>query len=281
VITFRIADHAQPCAVKPYNPYVTPIYDSAGFNWIAESRSPTPRADEINAVTGVELTCVIPLKFERYAKILHRLDGYYENIDRALCADEIAILNLSDCAAVRNLVIEKRRSSSTSRIFWRDAATALGVPYAPELNHSWFSTRLKPHPECWPRFISGPANGTLEAEECRELVALLTAVTGEQECYFRLPEIPFIATEQNLLFTGRLHQVEDFFVNGTFQFTPEYWWPTDRTWCVCTDYDLEFTIVGGQSILIDSLLRSEVLECIEIRRDTRVDYLTPIPQHHL
>jgi hypothetical protein len=258
---------------------VKPIYDPSAFDWVIESRSPFPA--EINTVTGVELSRVIPLKFERYAKILHWLDGHYENIDRPLCADGIAVLNLPDCAVVRNLVIEKRRSSSTSRILWRDAANALGLPFAPGLNHSWFSTRLKPHPECWPRFIYGPGEGALEGAECNELASLLTVVTGKQECWFRLAEMPFIATEQNLLFTGTLDEVESFFVNGTFQFTPEYWWPSDRTWCVCSDYDLPFTIVGGQSVLIDSLLRSEVLECIEIATDTRVDYLTPIPESNL
>jgi hypothetical protein len=257
-----------------------PVHDSAAFDWILEGRSPAPHSAEVNAESGVKLSCVIPLRFERYAKILHRLDGHYENIDHPLCADEIAILGIPDCAVVRNLVVGKWETSSSSRIFWRDAADALGVPYAPEIKHSWFSARLKPHPECWPRFIYGPGEGALEAAECRELVSLLSAVTGNQECYFRLAEIPFIATDQNLLFSGPLGDVESFFVNGAFQYTPEYWWPFNRTWCVSTDYDLEFTIVGGQSILIDSLLRNEVLECIEIAPDIRVDYLTSIPRNH-
>jgi hypothetical protein len=46
---------------------------------------------------------------------------------------------------------------------------------------------------------------------------------------FRLAEIPYIATEQNLLFTGQLDEVEKFFVQGPLQFTPEYWWPRDRS----------------------------------------------------
>jgi hypothetical protein len=260
---------------------VKPVNDSAAFGWIIEGRSPTPHSGEVNAGNGVKLACVMPLKFERYAKILHRLEGHYENIDRPLSTNEIAILGLPDCAVVRDLVIEKRNSLSSSRIFWKDAADALGVPYVPEIKHSWFSARLEPYSDCWPRFIYGPGEGALEAVECRELVRLLTAVTGNQECYFRLAEMPFIATEQNLLFSGTLDNVESFFVDGTFQFTPEYWWPADRSWCVCSDYDLEFTIVGGPTTLIDSLLHSEVLECIQIAPETRVDYLTPIPPHHL
>ncbi|WP_162601296.1 hypothetical protein [Occallatibacter savannae] len=225
----------------------------------------------------MELSCVLPLQFERYAKILHRLDGHYENIDNPLSSEEIAILGLPDCSIVRELVIQKRRSSATSRIFWKEAANALGIPYAPQIKHRWFSIRLKPHTECWPRYIYGPAGGALEADECRELVSVLTMATGKQECYFRLAEMPFIATDQNLLFTGTLNEVEDFFVNGQFQFTPEYWWSHDHSWCVCTDYDLEFTLVGGTSALIEPLLENNVLECIEVPSNIRVDYLTPIP----
>ena len=228
-------------------------------------------------MSGVSLSCIMPLRFERYAKILHRLDGHYENIDRPLTPEEVRILGIPDCTAVRELVMEQRRVSPGSRIFWSYAAEALGVPYAPEIKHSWFSKRLEPHPECWPRFISGPAEGTLDQDECLELVSLLNAVTGEQLCRFRLAAIPFIATDQNLLFSGRLDEVMGFFLGGRFQFTPEYWWPVDRSWCVCTDYDLEFTIVGGPSALIDALLRSEILECIEVSADLRVDYLTPMP----
>jgi hypothetical protein len=190
----------------------------------------------------------------------------------------MTILNLRDCAVVRELVIQKRHSSPRSRIFWRDAATAFGLPYVPELKHSWFSSRLEPHQDCWPRFIYGPADGTLQEDECRELVSVLAAANGKQKCHFRLAKMPFIATDQNLLFKGSLDEVENFFLNGTFQFTPQYWWPSDRSWCVCTDYDLEFTIVGGPSTLIDTVLRSKVLECIEVFPDTRVDFLTPIPQ---
>jgi len=256
---------------------VIPVSDPAEFEWITKNLSLTPHSSEVNDTTGVELSCVMPLQFERYTKILHRLDGHYENIDHPLSAEETAILQIPDCNVVRELVIQKRRSSPTSRVFWKDAAYALGIPYVPEINHMWFSNQLRPYPDCWPRFIYGPAEGTLASDECHELVSALTAVNGGQECFFRLAEIPYVGKEQNLLFTGKLDEVEEFFVHGSFQFSPEYWWPRDHSWCVCTDYDLDFTIVGGCSILIDELLRSQVLECIEISPNIRVDSLVPIP----
>ncbi len=254
-----------------------PTSETAAFEWIVRQRTPTPHCGEVNAASGVNLSCVLPLTFEKYAKILHRLDGHYENIDHPLSAEEIDVLGIPDCSVIRELVMRKRNSSSSSRIFWREAAQALGVPYAPEINHTWFSTRLEPNPQCWPRFIWGPGEGSLDSCECHELVSKLATVTGEQGCYFKLAEIPYVGTEQDLLFTGSLGEMEDFFINSSFQFTPEYWWPRDHSWCVCTDYDLDFTVVGGSSILIDGLLQSDVLECIEVPPSIRVDSLVAIP----
>jgi hypothetical protein len=251
---------------------VEEIENSSVFNWIANGRQARSTFDPSK---GVPLSCVVPTVFPKYLKILHRLHGRRDSIDRPLSAEELGILKIPDCVAVRNLV--EHHSRSSSRIYWRDAARVLGIPYAAELTHSWFSTSLRPNPDCWPRFIYGPADGSLDVEECRELVSLLAALTNAQECYFRLPEIPFIATKQNLLFRGPIDEVEPFFARGRFQFTPEYWWPPDHQWCVCSDYDLTFTIVAGPAALVDALLHSRVLECIEVDADIRVDDMAPIP----
>ncbi len=190
-----------------------PVPDSADFDWIGKSRQPIP--DKVDSKNGVGLSSVLPLQFERYAKILHRLDGHYENIDQPLPAEEMEILQMPDCGEVRDLAIEKRRSSPKSRIFWKDAARALGVPFAPEINHGWFARRLDPYPDCWPRFIRGPAEGNLDPDECGELVRVLRSVTEDQECFFRLAEMPFIATDQNLIFAGALDEVEGPLVKGS------------------------------------------------------------------
>jgi len=256
---------------------VEPVQDSVVCEWITTTL--TPPSHGVSAASyRLHVSGLVPAVFEKYAKVLHRLDGHYENIDLHLSADEVAILKLPDCSVVRDLVWRKRDSPLAPRILWKDAAKALQVPYAPEINHSWFSSRLHPYPDCWPRFIYGPADGTLDADECSELVSLLAQATVAPSCFFRLAEIPFVATEQELLFTGSLDEVTPFFIGGGFQFTPEYWWPSDRCWCVCSNYDLDFTLVGGPANLIDRLLRSDVLECIEVAPETRADSLVCIPE---
>ena len=251
------------------------LHDADIFDWITRGRTPTPHSTDLNAERGVGLSCVLPLEFDRYGKILHRIDARYEHIDNPLSPEEINVLGIPDCDPLKKFVLEKRRFTNSTRVFWREAAELLGVPYAPTINHSWFSRILRPHPECWPRFLWGPAEGSLDEKECSELASILSTFSNQQDCYFRLAEIPFVGTDQPLLFGGSLLEVADYF--GHFQFTPEYWWPADRRWCVCTDYDLDFTFVGGSAELVDLLLKSEVLECIEVNPDIRVDYLTPIP----
>jgi hypothetical protein len=262
---------------------VRPLHNSDAFDWIEHGRTPFP--SQVNENDGVEVTRLMPASFERYAKILHRLDVRYDDIHSCLTPEELVILQIPTCTSVRDFVLRKRAGPEDSRIRWKEAAEALGVPYAPGLTHAWFSRRLKPDPQCWPRFIFGPSDGTLDSEECRALASVLSESTPQHDCYFRLAEVPFLGTDQELMFSGRLGEVEDYFANGSgvsvyghpFQFTPEYWWPVDRSWCVCSDYDLTFTVVGGSSVVIERLLHHPVLECLEVTPGTRVDDLTPIP----
>jgi hypothetical protein len=219
----------------------------------------------------------MPPSFERYAKLLHRLDAHYEDIDHPLTEREQVILSIPRCTVIREFVETKRTTSSGTRLRWRELSELLNVPFEPEINHNWFAERLQPSPQCWPRFIYGPSEGTLDMAGCAEVANILTPFAPSQECFFRFAEMPFIATDAPLLFQGRLDEVQQFLTNGRYQFTPEYWWPTDQSWCLCSEYDLAFTVVAGPSQLIDALLRNDVLEVLEVTHGTRLDSLVPTP----
>jgi hypothetical protein len=248
---------------------VKEIEEASDFEWIRAGRQPLSSA---YSTSGVPLSCVIPLKFERYAKILHRLSASEDTIEPSLTSEERAILRISDCISIKRLVASRPKGS---RILWKEAAQVLEVPYSQQITHGWFSQSLAPNPQCWPRFIAGPADGALEVEESRALALILETVTCARACHFRLPEIPFIGTGKSLLYKGSLDEVPEFFAN--YQYGPEYWWPKNHQWCVCSDYDLTFTIVGGSAPLISALLESEELECIEVSPMIRVDDLAPMP----
>ena len=54
--------------------------------------------------------------------------------------------------------------------------------------------------------------------------------------------------------------------------SPEFWWPEDRAWCINTDYDLEFTIIGGPTNLLADLSAHSELELLPVTARSRVDY---------
>jgi|GEM_PF-1733744 hypothetical protein len=252
-----------------------PCSENAVFEWIQHGRVAfQPRSE--GQQWQARVCNLIPPTFKRYAKVLHRLDAHYENIDQPLSQPELAILHIPDCAPVRDFVETKRKTSPTTRVLWKEAAESLNVPFRPEINHQWFVERLRPHPECWPRFIYGPAEGGLEDEECSELVRVLAPFTPSGECFVRFSEIPLLGTDAPLLFDGHLDEIKQ--LAEPYHFTPEYWWPANQSWCLCSDYDLDFTIIGGDAQLVEALLRNEVLESIEVTSNTRIDSFVTMPE---
>ncbi len=253
---------------------VTTFPQDSVFEWIRSGRDkPDAIGRASQAWRGNFVSLLIPNRFEAYAKILHRIDARYEDPTSPLSPSEIAILKVPPCTRLREFVEHTRENSQGSRIRWARIAQILDVPIKPEICHEWFRTKLEPG--CWPRFLWGPADGTLASEEITELVSILMPLTdNDQECFFRFPEIPFVLTDKPLLFQGRLSELATSL--EPYRFTFEYWWPPDCQWCVCSDYDLMFTLVGGSKDLISRLLASEVLETLEVTPQTRIDSFAPI-----
>lgn len=217
---------------------------------------------------------LMPDVFEAYAKIFHKLDAHYESIDNPLSDEEIAILKIPACTSIRALVEKMRKRNEGARVSWREAADFFSLPFAPGLSYSWISRQLAP--TCWPRFIYGPADGTLETEEYTAIASILLDEGYPQECFYRLAEIPFIATDQPLLFQGELTEANSIPIPSNWN-APEYWWSPTKEWCLCSDYDLTFTIVGGPRSLIGRILNNPLLEAIEVQSDLRVDDFAPMP----
>lgn len=249
---------------------------NAVFDWIEQGRIKLPPR-----FVGQPWSCrvhhLVPPQIERYAKILHSLEAHFENIDNPPTEKEIKILGIPDCKLIKAFVENRRTTSAGNRFRWEEIAGWLNVPFRPEISHEWFVERLNPNPQCWPRFIYGPAEGSLDAIERDELASVLMPFTDGSECFFRFAEIPFVGTDGPLLFQGSLASLGEFLSHGHYQYSPEYWWPADRAWCICSDYDLGFTIVGGCGPLIDTLLRNKVLEVVEASAETRVDSLILLP----
>ncbi len=45
-----------------------------------------------------------------------------------------------------------------------------------------------------------------------------------------------------------------------FPDNPDYWWPDDRAWCMCTDTDLEWAYLAGSAAGVEEVLRSPIVD---------------------
>jgi hypothetical protein len=239
------------------------------FEWIRSGRDDQPFGRDDPRWVGNFVSHLLPKTFATYAKVFHQIDVYYDNIDNPLSPKELEILRIPPCVELKSLIEKLRANCRGTRLRWKEIAEFLQVPFQPELNHEWYRAKLEAG--CWPRFLKGPDEGTLNHEECSALVSVLLPFTGNQRCFFRFAEMPFVGTDKPLMFQGSLEEVKTFPGDEAYRFTPEYWWPADQSWCVCSDYDLMFTFVGGSKDLISRLSENEVLECIEVTLSTRID----------
>ena len=213
------------------------------FEWIRSGREQFPYHKD-SGWKGINVSGLLPQYFEAYAKILHSIGANYENVDNPLTDRENAILKTPTCRELKSFVEALRSERRGPRIRWVELARLFGVPFQSEICHEWFRIMTR-EPGCWPRFLFGPGEGILSTEELSEVTPILAEVTGKQDCFFRFSEIAFIATGKPILFCGALGELTKFLADGKYQLTPEYWWPANHSWCVCSDYDLDFTFVGG------------------------------------
>jgi len=249
------------------------------FDWIRDGCAKPVLKRDYHPWPGNTLSVLLPPGFEAYVKILHSISANYRRIDDPdpFTEKEIAILEIPACTELRSFVQTKREEGRGPRIRWKELANFLGVPFEAQICHAWFRKSMN-EPSCWPRFLFGPDEGNLDHDELSELVSILQSFTGEQECFLRFAEIPFIATNKPLLFAGALGHVVDFGKEINYQFSPEYIWPSDKSWCACSDYDLGFTFVGGPQALISAILASKELEGFQVTYQTRIDYEAPMPE---
>jgi hypothetical protein len=245
------------------------------FEWISRGRIPLPPRTPTGDWPGCTIQNLLPDVFECYAQIFHRLEANYQNTDNPLSDEELKILQIPDSPLLHELIMRLRTDDDHVRVRWREVAATLGVPFAEGLSDERFRKRLPLG--CWPRYIFGPGEGYLEDEEYEELSAILPLGASSLDCYFRLPKIPFVATNQPLLFRGTVNEVRRIPAISNWN-APEYWWPEDHQWRVCSDYDFSSTFVGGSRQLITQILDSPIIEAIEVLPNIRVDYYAQEPE---
>jgi hypothetical protein len=150
------------------------------------------------------------------------------------------------------------------RVYWRELAERWGRIYHPGIT----DRGLVPSFTSWPRYLVGPEEGNLEVGQRRILAKALAPLTGDQDCFFWWMSI----FREEPMFSGSVVELPDAETVQEDHLSPNYVWPHDRRWCICTDYDLCFTLIGGTHQIVSALLAAAELELLEVELTTRVDY---------
>ncbi len=237
------------------------LTDLTHYTWINEETS------LITPGNSITVAHCIPHRFAAYCKILHPIYA-----DPSVQDKTETWADLLDEAARHGttITVELGSPSTEHRIRWRDLLPQLGRDFHPNVTAYTLSRAFKE--QGWPRYLIGPHEGTLDELSCTRFVELLRPFTGHQDCFFHYVIYATSTRESDLLYRGKLHEaIQTLTWDEPVTGSPTYWWPEDKQWCLCTDYDLTFTLVGGSEALIHALLADEFLESVPVSTTSPVD----------
>ncbi|MEU3505707.1 hypothetical protein ABZ726_35140 [Streptomyces hundungensis] len=121
----------------------------------------------------------------------------------------------------------------------------------------------------WPLSMVPPTEGSLDRETWNRLIALLAQFSPagpDTRClaYYN-PLMLGAADFDNLhVRAGRIGDAGILYDQSEADFSPSNLWADDRSWILCTDYDLWATKVAGPPALIHALLNDSEIEAVRL-----------------
>ncbi|MFJ3927494.1 hypothetical protein [Streptomyces sp. NPDC090022] len=157
------------------------------------------------------------------------------------------------------------------RLRWAELARRTGDPAVPDgLMPSYRCFPSARKEGSWPLGMMPPTEGSLDRETWNRLIAVLTRCSTagpDTRClaYYNPLMLPDIDFDNLHVRAGRLGDAA--FLYDQFQaadYSPSNLWAEDRSWVLCTDYDLWATKVAGPPALIDALLNDSEIEAVRL-----------------
>ena len=224
------------------------------LNWIKEG---TDRIDFSADWKGNLVSHCIPKRYSAYCKIMHPMRRDRKIIDERLLWSETG-------------ESVPHEFDMGEKITYKALAQKYHLNYTKEISTHTF---LRHFGGSLPRYLIAPDEGEMECSLVKEMMDILKPFTEENKVYFCYSLLKVIQWKQDdLVYCGNLEDVLTLCTKEELNGSPTYWWPEDKSWCVCTDYDLDFTLVGGSEELIHRFLSNRELESIEVESHTRIDY---------
>ncbi|MCX5199249.1 hypothetical protein OOK31_36120 [Streptomyces sp. NBC_00249] len=156
------------------------------------------------------------------------------------------------------------------RLRWAELSQRIGDPLVPEGKFPCYTAfpSLR-QPVGWPVGICAPSEGYVDRADWNRLVDLLTEHSPQG------PDTPCLAYWTPLVLgaedfdnlsvrSGRLGDAKALYDHPEPEWSPSNLWARDRSWVLCTDYDLWATKVAGPAPLIEALLADKDVEAVRL-----------------
>ncbi|WP_240509147.1 hypothetical protein [Streptomyces agglomeratus] len=156
------------------------------------------------------------------------------------------------------------------RLLWTELARRTGDLIVPDgLMPSYRCFPSAKNEGSWPLGAVPPTEGSLDRETWNQLIAILTQYSPagpDTRCLAYYNPLTLGAADFDNLHVraGRLGDAEILYDQSEADFSPSDLWADDRSWVLCTDYDLWGTKIAGSPALVNALLNDSEIEAIRL-----------------
>jgi hypothetical protein len=205
--------------------------------------------------TGCQVSNIVPKRYNHYCKIIHPIHRNKTVLDETLL--------YGDLNPLERIPIELGE-----RIRLKDLAKKYNLHYIKEISSQSIIRLFGSNP----RYLIGGAEGEIDDETVKEIISVLQPFTQTGNCYFHYEMMKAPKYYKEQLYYGKLENVINLSRDDNVQGSPSCWWEENKNWCLCTGYNMDFSIFGGSKEMIDALFANDFLECIEVDSHTRIDF---------
>ncbi|MCF2530720.1 hypothetical protein [Yinghuangia soli] len=205
-------------------------------------------------------------------------DATYDDLHRARVAEGLVPtrmigdmdLNTIGTATGGGLGRAEHPGPGWRRLRWAELAGRVGDPVVPEGMLPCF--RCFPSAKIassWPLGIRPPTEGSMDRATWNRVTAVLAENSpdgADTRClaYYNPLMLGCEDFDDLHVRAGRLGDAAILYDTPDADFSPSNLWAQDRSWVLCTDYDLWGTKIAGPSALIEALLSDPELESVRL-----------------
>lgn len=117
----------------------------------------------------------------------------------------------------------------------------------------------------WPVYLWFPSEGNCETEELKYIFSTLTDLYGDLSANFYYNLLKTQDWMDDKMYKGKLSEFNELATLQNLRDNPTAVFPDNKTWCIVSDYDLNFTYIGGTKEFINRLTTNQEFDIYEIK----------------